>query len=72
VRRDPKGMGDRGTVELTEGGGGTMARRWQFGWLAWTRGRGREEGGDEVLGHTFTREDERERKEGCGDDGCTL
>jgi hypothetical protein len=27
VRRDPKGMGDRGTVELTEGGGG----RWHDG-----------------------------------------
>jgi hypothetical protein len=65
VRRDPKGADDGGTVELTEGGGETMAQRRQSGRLAWTRGRGKRGGGDGVLGCMLVRKDERGKKRGA-------
>jgi hypothetical protein len=80
VRHDPKGVDNGGMAELTEGGGGTMARRCEDGATAAVRSAGvdmrpRKRGGglgDGVLGRTLTREDKRERKEWCGGDGHAL
>jgi hypothetical protein len=39
--------------------GAKMAWRWQFGWPAQTRGRGKRRGGDGLLKRELVREDER-------------
>jgi hypothetical protein len=76
VRRCPKGVDDRGTTKLTEGG--MMARRCEDGAAAvvWSAGvdmRPRKRGGgDGVLRRALMGEDERERKEGRGGDGRAL
>jgi hypothetical protein len=64
-----RGLKGTGVVELTEGGGewhGGAKTVWrqQSGRLARTQSRGREEGGDGVLGRALTREEERKIKRG--------
>jgi hypothetical protein len=69
-----KRVGRRGCDAAHRGGGGQWhngartVRRRQSDRLTWTRGQGKRGGGDEVLKHALTREDERGKKRGarCG------
>jgi hypothetical protein len=80
VRHGPKGVDERGMVELTEGGGGQwhsstkMARRWQSGRPERTRGRGKRGGATECSGaRSLAREVERGKKGwGMAAMGCPL
>jgi hypothetical protein len=75
VRRDPKGADDGGTVELTEGGGGTMAWRHDDGSLVgWRRHEAeeREEGATECRARTREGGREGKQKRGAAATGCPL
>jgi hypothetical protein len=47
-----------------------MTWRRQFDWPAWTQGQGKRGGGDGLLKHALTREDEKGKEKGHGGDGA--